>query len=154
LHGLYYTRYYHQGATSYPPPRIRSSEHRLTLVSLKPAHLRSHPKFPLRSIYLLRGYASGFVSRNWEIALAETVSKRSRHRLVCHSAVDKVLIYALSPASISLFFLFHTHRIYLSSSSSCFLSSSSLFRFFPLLHSLLNLHTFTAGQVSKFSQQR
>jgi hypothetical protein len=88
-----------------PPPRIRSSEHRLTPVSLKPAHLRSHPKFPLRSTYLLRGYASGFVSRNWEIALVETVSKRPRPRLVCHSALDKVLIYALSSLPPSLSFL-------------------------------------------------
>jgi hypothetical protein len=79
------------------PPRIRSSEHCLTPVSLKPAHLRSHPRFPLRSTYLLRGYASGFVSRDWEIALVETVSERPRLRLVCHSAEDKVFIYALSP---------------------------------------------------------
>jgi hypothetical protein len=55
-----------------------------------------------------------FVYRNWKIALVETVSKRPRPRLVCYSAVDKVLIYALSPLPPSLFsflLLFHTHRI-------------------------------------------
>jgi hypothetical protein len=42
-----------------------------------------------------------------------------------------VLIYALSPLPPSLsfpfLFLFHTHRIYLASSSSCLLRSSSFF---------------------------
>jgi len=61
-----------------------------------------------------------------------------------------------SSTSISLFFpltlSYPSHPS--SSSSSCFRRSSLFFRFFPLLYSLLNLHTFTAGQESKFSQQR
>ena len=96
-----------------PPPRIRSSEHSLTLVSLKLAisdHITTLLHIPTPRLGL------SFVCRNWKITLVETVSKRPRPRLVCYSAVDKVLIYALSPLPPSLFsflLLFHTHHIHL-----------------------------------------
>jgi hypothetical protein len=109
---------------------------------------------PLR--YLLRGSGSGFVSRNWKKCLVETVSKRPWPGLLVGRGHGPYLCFKPSP-SISLF-SFPLSLSYPSHLSGLVVvlppSFIFIFRFFPLLHSLLNIHTFIAGQQAKFSQQR